>query len=198
MSSQRKNIELYKRTYILFFNGCVLFSDFLHHMHRSKVDVDIKMVLSPDNGQSCLSYRITFHIATSDLVATFGNCGKFHPWIFLKPETVFCFIYFKVDLFVFLWQRIYLSVTVGFLSSVPADSAVFYITFCFILQHQVCFQIQISSPPLDKFNSRCFASMGLFLIKTWSVFSAFIPAEGRPEERYGYVTVTSDSLERVY
>ncbi len=94
-------------------------------------------------------------------------------------------------------DRIYLSVTVGFLSSVPADSAVFYITFCFILQHQVCFQIQISSPPLDKFNSHCFASMGLFLIKTRSVFSGFIPAEGRLEERYGYVMVTSDSLERV-
>lgn len=96
-----EKIELYKRTYIFFFNGCVLFSDFLHHMDRSKVDVDIKMLLSPDYGQSSLSYRITFHIATSDLAnpimfysylfllllffcsffffATSGNCGKFHP-----------------------------------------------------------------------------------------------------------------------
>ncbi len=36
-------------------------------MERSKVDIDIEMVLSPDYGQSCLSYRVTFHIATLDL-----------------------------------------------------------------------------------------------------------------------------------
>lgn len=160
----------------------------------------LKMFLSPE--LFVLSHRVSYcniRIGSSNQIS---ECFIFiffcHIWqlweissINISPtRSVFYFISLKVYLFLSLWQRIYLSVTAGFLLSVPADSTVFHITFCFILQHQVCFQIQISSPPLDKFNSRCFASMGLFLIKIWSAFSGFIPAEGRLAERCGYVTVT--------